>query len=320
VAAVHAGSAELVAEHLGKGADLEARDGRGRTALMAASEHGFPGIVTALLAAGAKPDLVNKDNKTALLLACTFGHEAAAALLVDPTKAVDALDAVGDDGFSALLWAEERELRSVAQKMRECGAAAVRRPALSLFRGLPAQVHIKVAERTVAFNTHSNNSLMTVRSANRCPRGRKGYFELEILEIEEISRQRYGFATAAFEHVFGPSDKGLGDDNQSWIVNGMAQIAKHSADDKKYKCDKWKVGDVIGLACDLNTMQMYVSVNGTFAAPNGVVFELDPDAVHDGLFAAFTGKSGKVRYNLGEAPFKHAPPAADYQAFAAFEA
>ena len=67
-------------------------------------------------------------------------------------------------------------------------------------------------------------------------------------------------------------------------------------------------------------MQMHVSVNGSFAAPNGVVFELDPDAAGHGLFAAFSGAVGKVRYNLGEAPFKHAPPAADYRAFAAFEA
>ena len=67
-------------------------------ALMAASEHGFAGIVTALLAAGAKPELVNKDNKTALMLACARGHEAAAAMLVDSTMATGALDAVGD-GF-----------------------------------------------------------------------------------------------------------------------------------------------------------------------------------------------------------------------------
>ena len=55
-------------------ADVEARDARGRTALMVASEHGFAGIVTALLAADAKPELVNKDNKTALMLACARGH------------------------------------------------------------------------------------------------------------------------------------------------------------------------------------------------------------------------------------------------------
>ena len=55
-----------------------------------------------------------------MLLACADGHEpeAAAALLVDTTKAADALDAVGDAVFS--VDSEERGLRSVAQKLREC--------------------------------------------------------------------------------------------------------------------------------------------------------------------------------------------------------
>ena len=82
---------------------------------------------------------------------------------------------------------------------------------------------------------------------------------------------------------------------------------------------KLEAGDVVGVACDLEKMQMLISVNGGKLS-NGVVFELAPDSVRDGLFAAFSGETGKVRYNLGEAPFKHAPPAADYQAFAAFEA
>ena len=71
--AAQAGSAELVAEHLDnsiKGADLAAGDGRGRTALMAASEHGFPGIVAALLAAGAKTELADTRGRTALALSC----------------------------------------------------------------------------------------------------------------------------------------------------------------------------------------------------------------------------------------------------------
>jgi hypothetical protein len=118
--------------------------------------------------------------------------------------------------------------------------------------------------------------------------------------------------------VLAASDKGLGDNNQSWAVNGMAQVAMHNTE-KEYKCDKWKNGDVIGLACDLDAMQMHVSVNGSFAAPNGVVFELAPDAVRDGLFAALTGSFGKVRFNLGESAFRHAPPAVDFQAYAAFE-
>ena len=90
---------------------------------------------------------------TALLLACADGHEAAAALLVDPTKAADALDAVGDDGFSALLWvdSEERGLRSVSHKLCECGATDMHWPPLALFRGECGAVQIKVVERTVAF-------------------------------------------------------------------------------------------------------------------------------------------------------------------------
>jgi hypothetical protein len=66
-------------------------------------------------------------------------------------------------------------------------------------------------------------------------------------------------------------------------------------------------------------MQMHVSLNGSYAAPHSVVFELAKDAVGEGLFAAFSGKAGKVRFNLGEADFRHAPPAADFQAYAAFE-
>ena len=133
---------------------------------------------------------------------------------------------------------------------------------------------------------------------------------------------KLGFAAPAFARVLEASDEGVGDDDDghSWAVDGTRQLKLHNGETEAYPC-AWQAGDVIGLACDLSSdMQMHVSVNGSFAAPNGVVFELDPDAAGHGLFAAFSGAVGKVRYNLGEAPFKHAPPAADYRAFAAFEA
>ena len=102
--------------------------------------------------------------------------------------------------------------------------------------------------------------------------------------------------------MLAASDKGLGDDNQSWEVNGMAQVAMHNGKETDYMCARWRRGDVIGL--------------GIFATPHGVVFELNPDAVGEGLFAAFSGSRGNVRFNLGEARFKHAPPASDFQAYA----
>jgi hypothetical protein len=120
------------------------------------------------------------------------------------------------------------------------------------------------------------------------------------------------------EHVdLAEACEGLGDDAHSWAVDGTRQRQWHKGQ-KAWKC-KWRIGDVIGLACDLDKMQMHVSLNGSFAAPHGVVFELAPDAAAEGLFAAFSGKTGKVRFNLNEADFRHAPPAADFQAYATFE-
>ena len=181
---------------------------------------------------------------------------------------------------------------------------------ISLFRGELGALQIDLKEQAVAFSR-----FVTMRSAQRCPLGGKGYYELEILELD--IKCQYGFAAPAFARVLGYSSKGVGDDSHSWSVDG-ARLCKWHNGKETYPCT-FKEGDVIGLACDLNTMQMHVSVNGSFAAPNGIVFEFAPDAVRDGLFAAFSGKKGKVRYNLGEAPFKHAPPAADYQGFVAFE-
>jgi hypothetical protein len=70
----------------------------------------------------------------------------------------------------------------------------------------------------------------------------------------------------------------------------------------------WREGDVIGIACDLVQMQMHVSLNGSFAAPDVGVFELDPGAVGEGLVASFSGHRGKVRFDLGGARFRYAAP------------
>ena len=96
--------------------------------------------------------------------------------------------------------------------------------------------------------------------------------------------------------MLGASGTGLCDDAASGMVNGMAHAVMHYRE-----------------------QQMLVSVNGSFDAPNGRVFDLAPDAVGDGLFAAFSGGEGKVCNSLGETPFKHAPPSADYVTFSAFD-
>ena len=330
------GHLAVVQALLKAGADIEAKDEIGRTALdwaercddevrkeevkavlarhslLAAARFGKEELVAEHIASGA--DLAARDGcrRTSLLLACANAHEKAGRRLVAGTKAAGALHAVGSDGFSALMWAEECGLDGVAQSLRGCGAAAGARPALALFRGEAGAVQVDVEARTVAFT----GSFATMRSAQRCPLGGKGYYEIEILKRDDLASQ-YGLAGPGFARVLGAPGEGVGDDAHSWTVDGTRQCKWHSGDEA-WEC-KWQDGDVIGFACDLDKMQMHVSLNGSFAAPNGVVFELAPDAVGDGLFAAFTGSRGKVCFNLGEADFRHAPPAADFQPYAVFE-
>ena len=183
---------------------------------------------------------------------------------------------------------------------------------LSLFRGLPWAVKLGPHIGEFEFSEFS-----TLRSTRSCPLGSKGYYEVEILGLD--SAPQYGFATAGFERVRGASSDGVGDNEHSWAVDGGRQIKLHNGRLKETYEYTWKQGDVIGLACDLEAMRVHVSVNGSFAAPNGVVFELAPKAVRDGLFAAITGKTCKGRCNLGEIAFKHAPPSADFTAFVHYQ-
>ena len=130
---------------------------------------------------------------------------------------------------------------------------------LALFRGEWEKVQHDVTQKTVTF---IDGSYWTLRSRQQCPLGGKGYYELEIL-VPDGQYPQYGFASAAFERVLGASDKKVGDDSLSWAVDGENQYTKHNGESGEYKCDKWKEGDVIGLACDLDKMEMLVSLNGS---------------------------------------------------------
>jgi hypothetical protein len=71
------------------------------------------------------------------------------------------------------------------------------------------------------------------------------------------------------------------------------------------------VGDVIGFALDMRSASSVVfsiSVNGSFADPNGVAFG-DISATY--LSPAFSGY-GQFSVNFGDRPFAHAPPEGNY--------
>ena len=66
-----------------RGANINARDNVGGTALMDASAYGETGIASALLDKGASIDARNRDGYTALMWAANNGQIVVAKLLID---------------------------------------------------------------------------------------------------------------------------------------------------------------------------------------------------------------------------------------------
>ena len=79
--AAHLGSLDLLTGLLSAGADLDEKDDDGETALMSAVAAGDAGCVQALLKAGADMNARNDEGKTALALAREYNHEEIVKLL-----------------------------------------------------------------------------------------------------------------------------------------------------------------------------------------------------------------------------------------------
>ena len=109
--------------------------------------------------------------------------------------------------------------------------------------------------------------------------------------------------------------KGVGDTVDSWAVDGVRGNKWNVGNCKEPWAVTWRQGDVIGIACNMRTRQMIVSLNGDYSPPNGIVFNL-PHTERVVYPALFASTEGHLRANLGHAPFKHSYPNQDYAAFA----
>ena len=109
--AAKAGNLEGLQAALAAGADVNARDGRGWTALMYAVNKGYLLLVDPLLAARADPDVRAPDGATALFMAVAHGQPEIVTLLMDAgadvsikgPKGKTAVDVAGMSGDSAIL-------------------------------------------------------------------------------------------------------------------------------------------------------------------------------------------------------------------------
>ncbi len=147
-----------------------------------------------------------------------------------------------------------------------------------------------------------------------CPWGGLGYYEVETLSAG--SATQFGFCSPEWPAEIGiSSGNGVGDDGPSWAVDGHRVLKWHAGPQGPFG-GQWRVGDVVGLACDLRAGRILVSLNGDFAPPYGAAFDLPAAGLEGGLHPALTAASGLFRCNLGggsaDRPFRYAPPSPEY--------
>lgn len=115
------GRVETVSALVKAGADVNATNGLGRTALMFASSYGFLAIVKDLLDHRADANIVPKDSTgwTALIAAAHNGHLEVTRVLLDHGADSSLRD---KQGKTALAWAEAQGHVEVAQALRDATA------------------------------------------------------------------------------------------------------------------------------------------------------------------------------------------------------
>ena len=317
--ACYYGHTSIVEALLGRGADVnKAMTSDGATPVFIACQKGHTSIVEALLGRDAD---VNKattdDGATPLYIACQKGHTSIVEALLG--RDADVNTARTDDGTTPLHTAfsngHARIVSLLGGDRLATAAAAEHSGAVQLHRAAGSVVVTRhrgggcVTSDYLLQFFGFNTFVADVRLCGGC-----FYLELQVVEI--VSVPQFGFCTREFESREDARGEGVGDDAWSWAVDGVRQMKWHSGK-SAYGCE-WSAGDVIGLALDMRTAGaacMSVSVNGSFAAPNGPAFT-DMQAVH--LSPAFSNRDGRYRVNFGERPFVHAPPDAEYVSVHAF--
>jgi ankyrin repeat protein len=119
--AVREGDAKLLETLIAGGADINAKDAHGQTALMRASHKGRVNLVRLLTNHGADLNATAKYNLSALMLAVIGGHEEIVRILTEAGAELS-IRGSGAPGFAnktALELAEEMGLKNAAAVLRD---------------------------------------------------------------------------------------------------------------------------------------------------------------------------------------------------------
>ncbi len=341
--AAYNGRDEVVRMLVEAKADVNAASNAGRSALRQALVSGSKGCIELLVHSGSDIMVIDCVGETLLMLAvCKEDWESASSLfsvggyeLLSPQNCLgltclDMMPSGSKNDERAAAWIKLVQARDeqcdalVKSSFREAGSRAA--VCLELYRGDRECVSLKVESN---LSSTLFREPATVRAGHcLCPSGSAAYYELQVVCMGDCPQ--WGFCSEVFEQIDGHSYDGVGDDDSSWGVDGQHLLKLHEGR-STFGGRKWQDGDVIGLACDLRTDtdtsdqaqaesagggSIWVSLNGDFSPPYGLAFHL-PQGL-GGLFAAFTMDCGAVRCNLGEEPFKYAPPGEGFMPMCSF--
>jgi ankyrin repeat protein len=122
--ASYKGNREFVKALLANGAEVNAKDNYGYTALMAAaaSRRGHPEVVEALLAKGAEVNVKNEDGRTALMSASSAGKAEVVQLLLAKGADVNAKDNWGNTALDIASYRANSPKPEIQKMLIQAGA------------------------------------------------------------------------------------------------------------------------------------------------------------------------------------------------------
>ena len=132
----------------------------------------------------------------------------------------------------------------------------------------------------------------------------KWYYEITILADCFVTQ--FGWALSGFDPT---SDDGCGDHDSSYACDGDRGLLWGPGAERRFFPDaRWKVGDVVGCALDLDCREIRFSVNGVYDGEEPSFCDIVDVSDAAGYFPALTMCAGQVSVNFGGArAFQHLP-------------
>ena len=204
---------------------------------------------------------------------------------------------------------EEEEAKQAADDMWNEAVATQRATGdvvVQILRGSSLQVTVDVPAKQLTFDNFA-----TVGAPEALTTSGVLYYEIEVLEAG--GEPQIGFALDM--DVCESTDQGCGDSRTSWALDGTRKV-KWFDGDSPWDCE-WSVGDVVGLAANVDFGKIAVSKNGKWSDEAcGVVFE--DEKIKSGVFPCLTAAEFKLRYAFKEHTYD--PPQAAIWALPPIEA